>query len=160
MIFCGKKKAYIENDNPKFIEEVEKYYTRYEIVEDITKVDDEALKITLCDLTGAEENSFPYVKKYSEKYKVAVSGFIWIDITQKDINKGVGLRILQEKLGITKEETMVFGDYLNDYELMLEGAYSFAMENAHPDLKKIAKYNGGDNNDSGVVKSIKRHILL
>lgn len=160
VIFCGKKKAYIENNNPKFIEEVEKYYTRYEIVEDITKVDDEALKITLCDLTGAEENSFPYVKKYSEKYKVAVSGFVWIDITQKDINKGVGLRILQEKLGITKDETMVFGDYLNDYELMLEGAYSFAMENAHPDLKKIAKYNGGDNNDSGVVKSIKRHILL
>ena len=55
---------------------------------------------------------------------------------------------------------MVFGDYLNDYELMLEGEYSFAMENAHPELKKIAKYNGGDNNNGGVVKSIKRHILL
>ena len=160
IIFCGKKKAYLENNNSEFIAEVEKYFTRYEIVEDLTKVDDEALKITLCDLTGAEKNSFPYVEKYNEKYKVAVSGFIWIDITQKGINKGVGLRILQEKLGIKKDETMVFGDYLNDYELMLEGEYSFAMENAHPELKKIAKYNGGDNNNGGVVKSIKRHILL
>ncbi len=159
VIFCGKKKAYIENDNPEFIKEVEKYYTRYEIVEDITQIDDEVLKITLCDLTGAEKNSLPYVEKYSKDFKVAVSGFIWIDITHEDSNKGVGLQVLQEKLGISKDETMVFGDYLNDYELIQQGKYSFAMNNAHPDLKKIAAYNGGDNNDSGVAKSIKKYVL-
>ena len=54
---------------------------------------------------------------------------------------------------------MVFGDYLNDYELIGKGDYSFAMENAHPELKKIAKYNGGDNNRAGVVESIKKYVL-
>lgn len=159
IIFCGKKKAYIENDFPEFLAEVEKYYAKYEIVEDITKVDDEALKITICDLTGAEENSYPYVKKYSENFKVAVSGFVWIDITNKNSDKGTGLKVLQEKLGISKDETMVFGDYLNDYELMQQGEYSFAMKNAHPELKKIAKFCGGDNNDGGVVKTIKKYVL-
>lgn len=159
IIFCGKKKAYIENAFPEFLAEVEKYYAKYEIVEDITKVDDEALKITICDLTGAEENSYPYVKKYSENFKVAVSGFVWIDITNKNSDKGTGLKVLQEKLGISKDETMVFGDYLNDYELMQQGEYSFAMENAHPELKKIAKFCGGDNNNSGVVKTIKKYVL-
>lgn len=159
IIFCGKKKAYIENTFPEFLAEVEKYYAKYEIVEDITKVDDEALKITICDLTGAEENSYPYVKKYSENFKVAVSGFVWIDITNKNSDKGTGLKVLQEKLGISKDETMIFGDYLNDYELMQQGEYSFAMENAHPELKKIAKFCGGDNNNSGVVKTIKKYVL-
>lgn len=159
IIFCGKKKAYIENDFPKFLAEVEKYYAKYEIVKDITKVDDEALKITICDLTGAEKNSYPYVKKYSENFKVAVSGFVWIDVTNKNSDKGTGLKVLQEKLGISKDETMVFGDYLNDYELMQQGEYSFAMENAHPELKKIAKFCGGDNNDGGVVKTIKKYVL-
>lgn len=117
------------------------------------------MKITICDLTGAEENSYPYVKKYSENFKVAVSGFVWIDITNKNSDKGTGLKVLQEKLGISKDETIVFGDYLNDYELMQQGEYSFAMENAHPELKKIAKFCGGDNNNSGVVKTIKKYVL-
>ena len=159
VIFCGKKKAYLEKNIPEFIKEVEKYYTAYEIVEDITKVEDEPLKITICDLTGAEKNSYPFLEKYNKDFKVAVSGFIWIDITHKDSNKGIGLSVLQKKLGITKEETIVFGDYLNDWELMQQGKYNFAMENAHPELKKIAAYNGGDNNDSGVVKSIKKYVL-
>ncbi|MDP0488408.1 MAG: HAD family hydrolase [Fusobacterium sp. JB021] len=159
LIFCGKKKAYIENTDPEFITELEKYYKKYEIVEDITKVDDEALKITICDLTGAEKNTYPYYKDYYDKYKVAISGEIWVDVVDKDINKGVALEILQEKLGIKKAETMVFGDYLNDYELMQQGDYSFAMENAHPELKAIAKYSGGDNNDAGVVKTIEEYIF-
>lgn len=159
IIFSGKKKAYIEKNVPEFIKEVEKYCARYELVEDLTNIDDEPLKITICDLTGAEENSYPYVEKYNKDFKVAVSGFIWIDFTHKDSNKGIGLQVLQEKLGISKDETMVFGDYLNDYELMKQGEYSFAMDNAHPELKKIAKYNGGDNNDCGVIKNIKKYVL-
>lgn len=159
LIFCGKKKAYVESSLPEFIAEVEKYYTKYEIVPDITKVDDEALKVTICDLTGAEKNSYPYFEKYKKDFKVAVSGFVWVDITHIDSNKGTGLRVLQEKLGISKDETMVFGDYLNDWELMQQGKYNFAMENAHPKLKEIAGYNGGDNNDSGVVKNIKKYVI-
>lgn len=158
-VFCGKKKGYIENSFPEFIKEIEKYYEKYEIVDDITKVDDEALKIAICDLTGAEKNLYSHIKKYNKDFKVTVSSFIWIDITNKDIDKGKGLKILQEKLRISKDETMVFGDYLNDYELLQQGKYSFAMENAHPELKKIAKYSGGDNNNKGVINTIKKYVL-
>ena len=62
-VFCGKKKGYIENSFPEFIKEIEKYYEKYEIVDDITKVDDEALKIAICDLTGAEKNLYSHIKK-------------------------------------------------------------------------------------------------
>ncbi len=159
LIFCGKKKAYLERENPEFIKEVEKYYTKFEMVEDLTKVDDEALKITICDLEGAEENSYKGYKDYYDKFKVSVSGKIWMDITDKNINKGLALESLQKKLRVEKSETMVFGDYLNDYELLKQADFSFAMDNAHPELKKIANYSGGNNNEAGVVKSIKKYVL-
>jgi hydroxymethylpyrimidine pyrophosphatase-like HAD family hydrolase len=37
---------------------------------------------------------------------------------------------------VSIKETMAFGDYLNDLEMMKQAPYSFAMENAHPDIKK------------------------
>lgn len=159
VVFCGKKKAYVENDSEEFINELKKYYTKYEIVDDVLKVDDEALKITICDITGAEKNTHPYLAKYTKDFKVCVSGYIWVDVTDKNINKGIALKALQKKLGVTENETMVFGDYLNDCELIKGGKYSFAMENAHPELKKLAKYCGGSNNKNGVINTIKKYIL-
>src|SRR5690606_33080806 len=59
-VLCGKKKAYIANDTPSFIERLSMYYERYEVVRDLKAVrDDEFLKIAICDLKGAEQHSYP-----------------------------------------------------------------------------------------------------
>ena len=41
VILCGKKSAYIESDDKRLIEQTEKYYERYEIVSDLTKIEDD-----------------------------------------------------------------------------------------------------------------------
>ena len=38
-------------------------------------------------------------------------------------------------LGVTPAQTAVFGDYLNDLLMLEAGDWSFAMGNAHPDLR-------------------------
>ena len=38
IILCGKKSAYIESCDERLIEQTQKYYTRYEIVSDLTKI--------------------------------------------------------------------------------------------------------------------------
>ena len=86
-ILCGKKSAYIENTDERLIKETKKYYERYEIVDDLTKVDDDVLKVTVCDFSGSENNSNKYFDDYRDKAQVAVSGEIWLDITSKGINK-------------------------------------------------------------------------
>ena len=50
---------------------------------------------------------------------------------------------------------MVFGDYLNDLEMMSSAYHSYAMENAHDDLKKVARFRTKSNDESGVVHAIK-----
>ena len=135
VILCGKKAAYIESSDKRLIEQTEKYYARYEIVSDLTKIEDDILKVTICDFAG--------------------SGEIWLDITAKGINKGVAIEEIQELLNIKYEETMVFGDYLNDLEMMSSAYHSYAMENAHDDLKKVARFRTKSNDESGVVHAIK-----
>ena len=159
-ILCGKKSAYIENTDERLIEQTEKYYARYEIVDDLTKVDDDVLKVTVCDFSGSELNSNNYYKEYWDKLQVTVSGQIWLDITSKGVNKGVAIEKVQEILDITHKETMVFGDYLNDLEMMGKAYYSFAMENAHNDLKKVSRFIAKSNNDNGVVEAIKEVVNL
>lgn len=159
-ILCGKKSAYIENTDERLIEQTEKYYARYEIVDDLTKVDDDVLKVTVCDFSESELNSNNYYKEYWDKLQVTVSGQIWLDITSKGVNKGVAIEKVQERLDITHKETMVFGDYLNDLEMMGKAYYSFAMENAHDDLKKASRFIAKSNNDNGVVEAIKEVVNL
>ena len=155
VVYCGKNSAYIESSDERIVRETEKYYERYEIVEDLTKVDDEVLKITICDFSGSEFNSNNYYNDYKDKLQVTVSGEIWLDITKKGANKGIALDKIKSDLGIAYEETMVFGDYLNDLEMMNEGYYSYAMENAHDDLKKASRFIAKSNDENGVVEAIK-----
>ncbi|MGL4910126.1 MAG: HAD family hydrolase, partial [Cetobacterium sp.] len=71
---------------------------------------------------------------------------------------GIALEALQKSLGVVYEETMIFGDYLNDYEMLKKGKYSFAMENAHEEVKKISNFIAKSNNDNGVLQELKKII--
>ena len=50
---------------------------------------------------------------------------------------------------------MAFGDYLNDIELLQSCRYSYAMENAHPDVKQAANFIAPSNEEAGVVQILK-----
>lgn len=49
---------------------------------------------------------------------VVVSGKCWVDCANKGANKGSALRHFQEEYGITPDETLAFGDNLNDIEML------------------------------------------
>ena len=142
------------------MEQVNKYYAKVKIVKDLTKVQDDILKVTICDFNGSENNSYKYFAEYNDKVQIAVAGEIWLDMMAKGVNKGLAITKLQKLLNIKKEETMVFGDYLNDLEMMESAYYSYAMENAHDDLKKVARFRAKSNDDNGVVKVLKEKLEL
>lgn len=159
LVLCGRKSAYIESTDPQFMDPFLRHYEKYEVVRDITKVeDDDILKITICDLSGAEANSYPHVKHLKEDFQVKLSGEIWIDFTHKKAQKGNALKIIQDLKDISPEETISFGDYLNDIELFDHSNYSFAMENAHEEVKAAAKYSAKSNDELGVIKVLEELI--
>lgn len=151
LVLCGRKQAYIESTAPEFMKPFLKHYEKYQVVDDLQKVEDDVfLKVTICDLSGAEENSLPHVKHFEKDLQVKLSGKIWIDFNAKDAQKGNALMAVQQQHGITKEETMAFGDYLNDLELFEHAGIGYAVENAHPDVKKAAEFTTKSNDENGV----------
>lgn len=153
LILCGREQAYIESTNPEFMEPFLNHYEKYKVVDDLLDVkDDLFLKFTICDLKGAEENSLPHLKHYQDRLQVKLSGKIWIDFNHKKAQKGNALKAVQDQMNIREEETLAFGDYLNDIELFQNSGYSYAMENAHEEVKAIASYHTGSNDNLGVEK--------
>jgi Cof subfamily protein (haloacid dehalogenase superfamily) len=159
LILCGIETAYVESDDLEFMSEVSKYYKKIEHVNDLSKLDISVLKVAMCDLKTWKANSWPVWEKYQSQMTVAGSGDIWVDFMPIGINKGAAIHLLQQKLGISPAETMAFGDYLNDVEMLQEAKYSYAMENAHPDVKKVAKFMAPTNNDHGVIRVINDLVL-
>ncbi|WP_372744319.1 HAD family hydrolase [Lutibacter sp.] len=151
IVLCGKNSAYIETKDEQFINMFKNYYSEYSVVDDLSKVtNDTFFKIAAYHIKCSETHIYPSVKHLESQMQVIVSGEHWLDISHNNANKGYALNILQNKLGITKQETMVFGDYNNDLKMLELADFSFAMENAHPNVKKAANYQTKSNNEFGV----------
>lgn len=160
IVLCGRKSAYIETKNPDFISRFSNYYSEYAIVDDLTKVtNDDFLKIAVFHYENTETNIYPYVDALKIDMQVIVSGQNWLDISHIEANKGYALSILQKELGVTIEETMVFGDYNNDLQMLELAHFSYAMANAHVDVKKIARFETKSNSEEG-VESILHELIL
>jgi Cof subfamily protein (haloacid dehalogenase superfamily) len=152
IVLCGKRAAYIERTDEAFRAEADRYYAELRDVVDLDTVDDDILKVAVFDFGNAEEGVAPALQEIADTHQVVVSGEHWVDIMNPGVNKGVALRRLQEKLGVTADQTAAFGDYLNDLEMMDAAAYSFAMANAHPDVAARARFRAPSNRDHGVIR--------
>ncbi len=156
-VLCGKHMAFVEDHGEAFLKVALQYYREYEIVDDLNQVTEPILKISVCDLDNAQTNSYPFFKAYEDKYRVAVSGPNWLDLTEFEADKGNAVKVLQDRLQINYNETMVFGDYLNDLGMMKSGKFSYAMQNARAEVIAAANFiTDLDNNAGGVTDMIKK----
>ena len=154
-VLCGKRSAYVERSDEEFLQHVRPYYTREQIVKDLLDVEDDVLKVAVYDFVSGERNAAPRLAEFREGQQVAISGPHWVDVMSRTANKGGALQQVQRALGVTRDQTMAFGDFLNDLEMMDAATYSFAMANAHPVLKERASWVAPTNNANGVVRTIR-----
>jgi Cof subfamily protein (haloacid dehalogenase superfamily) len=155
VVLCGKNSAYCESNDSDFLAEVAKYYHRLQNVDDLLSVEDDILKLAVFTFGSSERVIYPAFEAFRHSHLVVVSGEHWLDVMAPQANKGSGIRHIQQMRNISREQTMVFGDFLNDLEMMDEASYSFAMANAHPRLKERARFLSPGNADNGVVRTIK-----
>ncbi|MET9494054.1 Cof-type HAD-IIB family hydrolase [Streptomyces sp. NPDC006552] len=158
VVVCGKRSAYVERSDEAFMTEVRKYYHRHQVVADATAVDDEVIKVALFDFGRAEETTAPALAALAETHQVVVSSEHWVDVMAPAANKGEAVRRLQRALGVTAAQTMVFGDYLNDLQMLDAADWSYAMADAHPEVRRRARHQAPSHTQDGVVRTI-REIL-
>ena len=85
---------------------------------------------------------------------IVSSGFGFIDLILPNKHKAFGLSFLQKKWGITDAEMLTIGDNYNDLQMVQQAGYGFAMANAVPALKQVAKYQTKSNDEEGVLDVI------
>ena len=149
-VLCGKFSAYLLSNSQPFLDKLQEYYTHFNILEDLYAYQGEVMKIAVYHDEGSEEHIYPYVKHLEGDLKVKVSGEFWVDLSHPDANKGHALQLIQQELGIDRHETLVFGDYNNDLEMLALADYSYAMANSHPNVLKAANYTTLSNDQFGV----------
>ena len=149
-IFCTKYQAFILRAPEDMVNIFSEYYSKYTLIDSIEDITDEIIKIALYHSTNSETHIYPLVKHLKPELNVVVSGNHWVDISEAITNKGNALTFLQKQLNIKASETMVFGDYNNDLEMLKCAEYSYAMANAHPDVKAVANYETETNDNNGV----------
>jgi Cof subfamily protein (haloacid dehalogenase superfamily) len=160
VVLCGKKSAYIETKLPKALNEIKKYYHRCDIVKDLLAVEDEFIKVAICHFDGSQEHVYPSINdKFCTDHKVVISAKIWLDVMNIKASKGDAIKYLQQTLKFGFEHTMSFGDYFNDIEMLQASFHSYAVENAHEEVKTVARFKAPSNSNSGVLKVIRDSLL-
>lgn len=145
------------------------YTTMYRLLEDSYGFDmknldffeqaplDQVVKVSLFHETDAEGAcSKMLIPKWKDKFQMVCSGNQWVDCLSPHTSKGNALKILQERLGISPEETMVFGDNMNDISMLHCARYSYAIGNAREEVKQEAAFVADTYSNNGVLKELKK----
>ncbi|MGW7085862.1 HAD family hydrolase [Streptomyces sp. NPDC054871] len=87
---------------------------------------------------------------------VTMSGPGTVELQPRGVTKATGLALAAERLGMTSQDTIAFGDMPNDVPMFVWAARGVAMANAHPDLKSAADEVTSSNEDDGVAVVLER----
>ena len=157
VMFDAADCVYTKSRDQRFIDWIEKgYKNRVVQIDDLLSLDDTILKVAGCIMDGVSEEVAERLKeKYGNQCKVTFAGHQWVDVIDPNLSKGIALKALQEDLGILPEETMVFGDQMNDMEMLEQAYYSFAVANARPEVKAAARFMADSNVNQGPLKILK-----
>lgn len=150
MVWCCANTAYTDSTNEWFIDHAEPILGALEVVDDLLEVSAEPLRLCVFD-KGRSARTAPELQRVCLPHQVVMTTADWCDVMKAGVNKGAAVHALQRDLGIAPEQTVVFGDYLNDLEMISGAPHSFAMANAHPRIIEAARYVAPTNADHGVL---------
>lgn len=160
LVVCASSGVFHIKNDSEFAEDVGKYYKQHKAIDDLRNVEGEIYKLAICDKLGAAAHGKPIIDGiFGGRLNVQASGTEWMDVMAGGVSKGRALRALQKRLGISEAETMAFGDYFNDADMLMAAQWSFCMENGHEKIRRMCRYTAPGNNVGGVTKCIKKYVL-
>lgn len=91
--------------------------------------------------------------RFLDELYVTSSGFGFIEIMHKNVDKWSSILELAKFLGINSNEIAAIGDSNNDLPMIENSKISFAMGNANESVKKAASHEVLDNNSDGFINA-------
>ena len=156
----GIRALYMLPGSDFYMHEVSRYYERRVVASDAFEqaASDTICKVAIFDDFSSARNVAPAAARFSDHLNVALSGDNWLDIMNKGVDKGSGLRTILDHLGVKPEECMAFGDYDNDIEMLKICGESYAMANATDAVKAVCRHSAPSNDEDGVMQVLRREF--
>ncbi|QCR34582.1 sugar-phosphatase [Nissabacter sp. SGAir0207] len=93
------------------------------------------------------------------RYTIMKSAEYYLEILNKRVNKGEGVKALAQQLNIPRENIMTLGDQENDIAMLEYAGLGVAMGNAIDKVKEAAQYITKNNTEDGVAHAINKFVL-
>src|SRR5262245_36740931 len=117
----------------------------------IVGVSDDLAKVQRCEADARAAFGQRATANRSQPY--------YLDVTNKDANKGAVLEFLSRHLGVPAAEIATIGDQHTDVPMFQRAGFSIAMGNASDQVKAQASATTDSYNDEGFAKAMERFIL-
>ena len=124
---------------------------RLDQVAKIVGVSDDLDKVQRCEADAR--------KVFGQRATANRSQPYYLDVTNKDANKGAVVEFLSRHLGVPAEEIATIGDQQTDVPMFKRSGMSIAMGNAPDEVKAQAADTTESYNDEGFAKAMERFIL-
>lgn len=167
------KKAYrianhIADDFPwtggTFLEMVDnrEFYPDLKYVKEASEIGELINKVCILDpnLDYVKEVHEVMKDHFKDRFWLGRTAPRWLEVMPSGVTKGNAITRLCERLGITKDEVMCFGDGENDIEMMQSVSFGIAMGNAMDNVKKVAYDITDTNNEDGIAKALHRFEVI
>ncbi|WP_025730673.1 Cof-type HAD-IIB family hydrolase [Atopobacter phocae] len=122
----------------------------------IQEADTEVLKLsifTIEDIDGLGQLQSDFVDTYPE-ISVTSSGHGNIELNAVEAQKGKALAFFAERHQFDLERTLSIGDNYNDLSMLAIAGFSYAVDNAVPKAKEVAKYTTVSNQQFGLIHAL------
>ncbi len=120
-------------------------------------------EINKCLLTAPAEKAAVWEKELREKYKGQASVYrsepFFIEIMPLKVDKAYSLDRMLESVGLHRRNAICCGDGFNDISMIEYAGLGVAMGNAQPEVKEVADYITGTNDEDGLVEVINEFIV-
>lgn len=116
-------------------------------------------KVRMLHFIGTMEEAEDLEERFPEVRLLVFADRHGADIVERTSSKAAGLRRLCQYYRIPIEDTVAFGDSMNDCEIIREAGIGVAMGNATPELKASADYVTDDIDKNGIWNACK-HLGL
>ncbi len=114
-------------------------------------VTDDKQKMALCEAAVRNDRELSISVSRSSDY--------YLDITDKDANKGLAVESLAATTGIPVSQIMTLGDMPTDIWMFQKSGFSVAMGQSDSSVKSAAKLVTDSNAEEGFANAIERYVL-
>ncbi len=122
--------------------------------------DEEIIKVMMVAEASVLTNAIAQLpQELHQQYTVVQSAPFFLELMNPNSNKGTGVAMLAEHLGIDASEVICVGDAGNDHHMIKYAGLGVAMGNATDDTKALADHITLSNDEDGVAVVIEDFIL-